>query len=297
MVKDEGQLPSGVAIDFGGTKIAAARITKGDLGPLVRTKTDGNAGVDGQIDAMCDSLEKLDLRSHEKVGIALSGRVNADGDWFALNSETLTKIDAVPLRRLMSDRLARDVVVKNDAIASAIGEFVAGAGTASRSMGFITVSTGVGGGIILDGRPLISDTGLAGHVGFTTSRIAVDRCGSGRMKTVESIASGRAIASLAAAAGQAGLDAKAVYQAHLDGSAWASALIRQSAGAVAELCANLKTVLDLDLIVLGGSIGLAGGYLALVQEALETEPPIFRPQLVHSALGQHSAMIGVLAET
>ncbi len=287
---------NGVAIDFGGTKISAARVNDGFVGTSVRTRTDGNAIIDDQIDAMCDLLDQLGLGSNEIVGIALAGRVSRDGEWFALNTETLTKVKAVPVRALMSKRLARDVVVENDAIAAAIGEFVAGAGRGVRSMAFVTVSTGIGGGIILDGQPLISSTGLAGHVGFTTSRIATDKCGSGRMQTVESIASGRAIAALAAEAEHDQMDARAVFAAHLSGESWAGALIRQSASAVAELCANLKTTVDLDLVVLGGSIGLADGYLDLVQGALDDEPPIFRPKLAHAELGANAALVGVLAK-
>jgi N-acylmannosamine kinase len=286
--------PSGVAVDFGGTKISAARVSKGRVGKTVRANTDGDASVGDQISAIGDLLDQLELRDDEPVGIALAGRVNSDGEWYALNTETLTKVDAVPLRRLMSERLGRPVVVQNDATAAAIGEHVAGAGRGTRSFAFITVSTGVGGGIILNGQPVISANGLAGHVGFTTSRIATGRCGSGRMQTVESVASGRAIAALARQAGHNVPDARAVYAAHLAGESWASDLVRQSAAAVAELCANLKSVLDLERIALGGSIGLAQGYLDMVRQELAGEPEIFRPGVLQAELGQDAAIIGVL---
>lgn len=286
--------PNGVAVDFGGTKISAARVTDGIVGETVRTQTDGNARVGDQISAIVDLLDQLRLKPDERVGIALAGRVSSAGDWFALNTETLTKVTAVPLRRLMSQRLGRPVLVQNDAIAAAIGEHGAGAGRGTDNFAFITVSTGVGGGIISNGRPLISANGLAGHVGFTTSRIATGRCGSGRMKTVESVASGRAIAALAGSAGHDVADAKAVYQAHLAGAAWATGLIRQSAAAVAELCANLKSLLDLERIALGGSIGLARGYLDMVQRELAREPEIFRPEIMRAELGQDAAILGIL---
>jgi N-acylmannosamine kinase len=288
-------LPSGLAVDFGGTKIAAARLVRGQVAEQVQVATDGQAGDRGQIAAMAGLLDRLEVGGADRIGVAVTGRVTAAGIWQALNSETLENVVSVPLRAILSRRFGRDVVVQNDAVAAALGEALAGAGRGYRSLAYVTVSTGVGGGIVLNGAPLRSDSGLAGHVGFTTSRIARDICGSGRAQTVESIASGRAIARLAALQDHAGLDAKAVFAAHLDGQLWARALIRQSAGAIAELCGNLKATLDLPLVLLGGSIGLAPGYLELVDGFLQDEPEIFRPKLVRAELGLRATFIGALA--
>lgn len=289
-------LPNGIAVDFGGTKIAAARVSDGVVGTVSRAKTDGNADAGQQADAICEILHQTGLRSDDRVGVALTGRVTDEGVWHAVNAETLTDVRSVPMKAMLTERLGREVKVENDATAAAVGEFISGAGRGVSSFGFITVSTGVGGGFVLNGQPLRSARGLAGHVGFTTSRIATERCGSGREQTVESIAGGRSIAALAAKAGYAGIDAKAVYEAHLAGQIWASSLICQSAEAVAELCANLVSLLDLERIAIGGSIGLADGYLTLVREALAREPALFRTELVSTELGPDSAFLGVLAD-
>ncbi|NRB16367.1 MAG: ROK family protein [Rhodobacteraceae bacterium] len=289
-------LPSGVAVDFGGTKIAAARLEHGRIIESERMQTDGDASVAEQIAAIGDLLAGLQLRADEAVGVALSGRVSRDGDWFAVNTDTLSQVVSVPLQEILSDQLGRRVTVQNDAIAAALGEYAFGAGRGSRNMAFVTVSTGVGGGIILNGRPLISDSGLAGHMGFTTTRVSSGTCGSGRRQTVESVASGRAIAAQAAALGHPGLDARAVFEAHLAGAGWASTLIEQSASVVAELSANLKSLLDLERIVLGGSIGTAQGYIDLVRQALSCEPRLFQPEIVPVELGANSALLGVLID-
>jgi N-acylmannosamine kinase len=291
----EPPLPSGVAVDFGGTKIAASRVSSGRIVGSVRTSTDGDASAERQIEAICGLLSALNLEPGDPVGVAVAGRVDADGVWHALNTETLTRVQAVPLRDMLSDRLDRTVNVQNDAIAAAVGEHLAGAGRGAARFGFITVSTGVGGGIVLDGRPVVSPSGLAGHVGFTTSRLSAGRCGSGRVGTVENVAGGRAIAAAAARRGHPGYDAKRVFEAHLAGEIWASELIARSAQAVAELCANLAAILDLQRIVLGGSIGLAAGYSALVSAALADEPKLFCPEIVHAELGQEAALIGILS--
>ncbi len=292
----EPALPSGVAVDFGGTKIAASRVSAGRIVGSVRTTTDGDASAGRQVEAICGLLSALNLEPDEPVGVALAGRVDAGGVWHALNTETLTRVQAVPLRTMLSDRLGRAVTVQNDALAAAVGEHLAGAGRGAARFGFITVSTGVGGGIVLDGRLVASASGLAGHVGFTTSRLSSGRCGSGRIGTVENVAAGRAIAAAAVGLGHEGYDAKRVFEAHLAGEDWASALITRSARAIAELCANLAAILDLERIALGGSIGLADGYTALVTAALTEEPALFRPEIVHAELGHAAALIGILSD-
>lgn len=285
---------TGLAVDFGGTKIAAARLKGGEILEQIQVPTEGNDDTRAQIDTIIDLLSRLGMTPADKVGVAVTGRVTARGYWHALNTETLPNIDAVDLRKTLSGRLGNDATVLNDATATAIGEHCAGAGQGFDTIGFITVSTGVGGGFVLNGVPLLSTTGLAGHVGFTTSRVARGRCGSGRLQTVESIASGGAIARLAAELGHETPDAKAVYQAHLAGEKWASDLIRLSANVVAELCANLKCILDPELILIGGSVGLASGYLTMVEKYLQNEPEIFRVAVKSASPGLRATYIGAL---
>ncbi|NKB51120.1 MAG: ROK family protein [Rhizobiaceae bacterium] len=295
--------PSGIAVDLGGTKISAARVTRGTVGDIIKVETDSNASTDSQITAICELIKKIGPSPRggegiggtaDNIGVAVAGRVSKDGDWYAVNSEILTQIDKVPLRKMLAQRLGQDVTVENDATAAALGEFACGAGNNSNSFAYITVSTGVGGGIILDGRPVVSGSGLAGHIGFTTSRMQGDDCGSGRTNTVESIASGRALSARATKLGHAGLSGKQVYDAHLSGAAWATQLVSDSAAAIAELSTNLKSVLDVDAAVIGGGVGLAEGYVELVEVHLQSEPPLFRPKVHRAALAENSALIGVL---
>ncbi len=292
----QANLPSGLAVDFGGTKIAVARLVEGEIVQQVQVSTDGNADINGQVLAITDLLEQLEIRDIDSIGVAVTGRVTSAGIWHALNKKTLVNIDAIALREILSKKFTRPVNIQNDATATAIGEYIAGGGRGYDSIGFITISTGVGGGFILNGTPLISKNGLAGHAGFTTSRIATHRCGCGRNQTIESIASGKAIARYAVEAGHPLADAKAVFDAHLKNESWASLIIEQSANAIGELCANLKALLDVDIILLGGSIGLAEGYLSLVQKYLEEEPETFRPLIKHASLGLTAPYIGVLAD-
>lgn len=274
----------GYAIDLGGTKIAAARIASNQLVSRLQVATQAEAGLSTQMDTISALLEKLGHRFGDRLGVAVTGRLDAEGGWHAINTGTLPSIAAAPLLQSLRDRFGKSVVAVNDAAAAAYAEATLGAGRGATNFGYITVSTGVGGGLVLNGQLLNSVNGLAGHVGFSSSRLSDRVCGSGRMGTVESVAGGRAIAAAA------GLDnAKAVFA-----DTQFDAIIDRSAAAVAALVGDLTAMLGLDRVALGGSIGLAPGYLERVALHLAEEPELFRASLVAADLGQDSGMLGAM---
>ena len=285
---------NGIAIDFGGTKISASRISKGKIDKNFIIPTNNMGYMKDYLNDMYTLIEKLNVKDTDQIGVAVTGRVNSVGMWFSVNKTTLTNIKAFPLKDILSEKYNREVNIMNDATAAALGEYIAGNARGFKRVGYVTISTGIGGGFVFDGIPLLSENGLVSHVGFTTSRFAKDKCGSGRMQTVESIASGRAIEYIANSAGYPKLNAKQIYEEFLSGKQWAEKIIKQSATVIAELCGNIKAILDVDIILLGGSIGLADGYLSLVKKYLQEEPKVFIPHLNHSLLGVNASKIGVL---
>lgn len=284
---------TGFAVDLGGTKTAAARIEAGRVVARVQHPTDPTAAPEAQVQAMALLLGALGWTSNAPLGVAVAGRVGRDGRWWAVNRGTLTAIDGVDLAALLRRTFGRGWAV-NDAAAATLGEARFGAGQGADRLAYLTVSTGVGGGLLLDGVLQSSADGLAGHLGFVSSPLGAVSCGSGRRATVESVASGRAIAQAATDAGHAGMDARAVFAAAADGADWADAIINRSAEAVARLAADLRAALAIDTVVIGGSIGLAHGYAERVRAHLAQEPELFHPALGLAALGQDSALYGAL---
>ena len=277
-------LPSGYAVDLGGTKIAAARIAAGKVTARLQVATDRRAGVAAQVDEMAVLLAKLGHRKGDPLGVAVTGRVDRGGNWHAVNTGTLQAITSAPLGQMLIDRFGPLTRALNDAASAALAEAHLGAGQGAVNFAYLTVSTGIGGGLVFGGRLLESDTGLAGHVGFTTSRLSDTLCGSGRTGTVESVAGGRAIA---AAAGLP--DARAVFASPAH-----DAVIARAAAAVAGLVADLTAILGLDRVAVGGSIGLADGFLSRVTAHLANEPALFQTPVVTAALCHDSGLIGAL---
>lgn len=285
---------SGYAIDMGGTKTAAAKILGGVVVNRINQSTDGRLSLDAQLDVIEDILRQLGWRrSGEAIGLTVTGRVSATGLWSAVNANTLTELNDAPLARLATERFG-NVTVSNDAAATTLAEYHFGAGQGTNSFIYMTVSTGVGGGIIVNGRPVASGRGLAGHIGFTTVRGAGAMCGCGRQGTVESIASGTAIARTAAENGHDGLTGRDVFEASYAGHDWADRIIDRSAQALAELCANLTAVLDPDCIAIGGSVGMARGFIERVRRHLAKEPTLFQRPLVKASMGPDGPLFGAL---
>ena len=275
---------SGFAVDLGGTKTAAARIEDGQVVARLQKATDAGADMDAQVGVIADLLAELGYRHGEPLGVAVTGRVDRHGDWHAINTGTLRGISAAPLGATLRARFGARAHCANDAAAAALAEARLGSGRGAYNFAFLTVSTGVGGGLVLGGRLIDSGNGLAGHVGFVGSRFGDQLCGSGRFGTVESVAGGRAIAATA------GLpDARAVFE-----HGGHEAIIDRAAAAIAGLVGDLTSILGLDRVAMGGSIGLAPGFLPRVLQHLAEEPALFRPELVPAELTHDSGLVGAL---
>jgi len=275
------------------TTIAAARIEAGQIAARARTTTDGKAPGGALVAAMGTLLRELGYARGDPLGIAVSGRIDAQGHWHAVNLDTLREVSAIPLQGLARREIG-DCRCLNDAAAAVLAEAGCGAGRGATNLAYVTVSTGIGGGLMVDGKLLSSVSGLSGHIGFAGSRFSDRVCGSGRFGTVESVAGGRSIAEAAALAGHA-VDARSVIEAAGAGEPWAAAIIDRSARSVAALIADLCAILGLDRAILGGSIGLSEGYLRHVRSALEGEPALFRVPLVTAELGPDAPLFGALA--
>jgi N-acetylmannosamine-6-phosphate 2-epimerase/N-acetylmannosamine kinase len=207
-----------------------------------------------------------------------------DGCWTALNPKTLPIEPGFPLTAELQSRFAVPVTSVNDAQAAAWGEYRHGAGQ-GEDLVFLTISTGIGGGAVLNGRLVTGKHGLAGSVGQT--RFGPLPCA----ERVEDQTSGLWIASAAKEAGH-DLDARGVMAASHAGEAWAEAIVERAVEHIAMLIHNLHMLYDPAVFVIGGGIGLADGMLERFEHRLTALPPDLRPTLSHAALGKNAGVIG-----
>lgn len=286
---------TGFAVDLGGTKIAAAAIIRGEVMDVVTRRTEGDAGPSHLVAELASITREIGFETGQTMGVAVAGRLDSQGMWSAVNTSILKNLSDLPLAQALQDSLGSGVVALNDTQAAAIGEHRYGAGQKVGAMAYLTVSTGISAGLVLNGVPLRSPNGLLGHVGFMTSKSGTRACGSGRRATFESIASGRAMEARASETGHGTVTSESIFECARAGVDWADGLIDSSSAAIAELCANLTAGLGIERVVLGGGVGLAEGYLARVKQHLLAEPELFRPDIIPADLGKNSALFGALS--
>jgi N-acylmannosamine kinase len=285
---------NGFAIDLGGTKLAAARFEANKLVEKAQMPTLADAPFEDLCAAMDVLLGQVGFRPGKRLGVALTGRIDQKGCWSAVNGGTLPKIKNVDVRNAFSNLFGTNLTILNDATAAACGEAHFGAGQGVTTFAYITISTGVGGGVVLNGRPIMSPNGLAGHIGFMRSPLGNVDCGCGRFGTVESVAGGRAMAQMAHLSGFENYDAKTIYEAHLIKEKWATDIISSAAEAIAIQISDLTSIFGLERVAIGGSIGLAEGFIDHISQYSQKEPKLFQPEIVPAALGPDSPLFGAL---
>ena len=271
-----------LAIDIGGTKLAAALIgADGQIRDRQELPTPASQTPEALRESLAELVAPLQTQA-QQVAIASTGIIR-DGSLLALNPCNLGGLLHFPLVKTLEQLTNLPTIAINDAQAAAWAEYQALEGDIT-DMVFITVSTGVGGGVVSGGKLLARDIGtLADPHGPV--------CGCGRTGCVEAIASGRGIA--AAAQGELmGADAKTIFTRAGQGDEQALQLIHRSARVLARLIADIKATTDCQCVVVGGSVGLAEGYLALVETYLAQEPAAFRVDLLAAHYRHDAGLLG-----
>ncbi|MGK0601279.1 N-acetylmannosamine kinase [Yokenella regensburgei] len=278
-----------LAIDIGGTKLAAAQV--GDNLQIVSRRelpTPASHTPQALAGALKSLIQPL-LPGAACIAVASTGIIH-QGVLTAINPANLGGLAAFPLVETLSALSGLPCVALNDAQAAALAEFHA-LRVPVQEMVFITVSTGVGGGLVSGGKLLIGPGGLAGHIGHTQADPHGPRCGCGRIGCVEAIASGRGIAA-AASGNLQGLDCKTIFSRAAWGDSQACELVAHSARTLAALIADVKALTDCECAVVGGSVGLAEGYLAQVRGFLAEQPAAFQTPLRAAHYRHDAGLLG-----
>ncbi|MCW6624913.1 N-acetylmannosamine kinase [Yersinia ruckeri] len=281
-------MEQGLALDIGGTKIAAALVNqRGELSQRQQISTPG--GDAGQLSQALETLISSYRQQADFIAVASTGIIN-NGNLTALNPANLGGLANFPLQDCIKSIADLPCVLLNDGQAAAWAEYQA-LPVDRDNMMYVTVSTGVGGGVVLNKQLHIGNQGLAGHIGHTLADPRGPRCGCGRQGCVESMASGTAIGA-ETASWQQPVAAVDVFQLARNGHIEAEKIIASSANAIAQMIADMTMALDLEVVVIGGSVGLATGYLAQVQQAQQVLPAIYRTPLLRAYYQQDSGLSG-----
>lgn len=272
-----------LAVDIGGTKTLIALVEGTTVTDQAEIPTERSSGPESWVSQVANLAQKWSGK-FDRAGIAVTGLVK-DNHWYSLNKETLAISGRFALRDAACDTLGVPVTLCNDAQAAAWGEYVYGAGRDKDAV-FLTISTGIGGGVVSNGHLLGGRSGLAGHFG-QTAFLSED---SGTC--FENSASGCWIASEGKKLGIAA-DARSVFAAAVDGNEAAENILQTSARRVGRLCHDLQLMFDPHVMIIGGGVGLATDYMQRIAASVEHCEQLVRPAFIHAALGKNAGVIGV----
>lgn len=307
-----------LALDFGGTKLAAALMVAGEERWRARAQVLSPPGSNARWNREAILSLAQDLLGREgatpaAVGASFGGPVDAD-QGLVLLSHHVPGWEKFPLRDWLQERFGAPAAVDNDANAGALGEWRYGAGQACESLLYVTVSTGVGGGWVLNGRVYHGADGLAGEIGHMTVQPGGPVCTCGRRGCLEALAAGPAIARRARerllAEPQAGWllrqlaggDVGAVTAEHVSRAAEAGDLLAQqildeAARALGLGIGNAIALMNPQRVVVGGGVAKAGErYFEVVRAAARAN--VLRGMtvdIVPAALGDDAPLWGAMA--
>ena len=286
-----------IGIDIGGTKIAGALVAED--GQIVREHkvptpaTNPDAIADAVIELITELSKDVEVSA---AGVAAAGFINADRSsiYYAPNLSWRNE----PFKAKLAERLDIPVFIENDANAAGWAEYRFGAGRGVKHMVMLTIGTGVGGAIIVDGHMLRGGFGIAaelGHINMVPNGVL---CGCGQHGCLESYGSGSALLKAAKALADSGeakgarlaqlrdevgeLTGAEVYKAILERDLGALELLSNLGEMLGRAVASLCAVLDPELVVIGGGVSAAGDLLLNpIRESYLKHLPAkgFRPEL------------------
>jgi len=296
-----------LALDVGGTNIRLAVVDQsGHIIARQQCKTSlSHMDVSSSDQAETEILRILTssiidmLASHSgihAIGIGFPGFFRQETGILA-SSPNIPRLRDFSLAERLSDAVSLPVLVQNDAVLAALGEFRFGIGSELKNLLHLTLGTGVGGGLILNGTPYLGESGMAMEIGHLCVVPNGRICGCGDLGCLEAYASASAVtARYAEASSQKIVDAKDVLQRALDGDVLAAQTLRETGSYLGQAIAEAVNLLDVHNISISGGLTGAWEFLSKPMNASLNKhliPPLKNGVALHqSRLGDDAGLLG-----
>lgn len=288
-----------IGIDLGATKIYTAIANlKGKILKEVQIPTEAKKGKNAVVSNICKSVDIVLKAQHGKlkevksIGIGSPGTVNFK-EGIVYDPPNLPGWKKVPLRNILKRKFKTTILVDNDANLAALAEGKFGAGKGIENFIYVTISTGIGGGIIIDGKLYRGAEGAAGEVGHMTILSEGPKCGCGKLGHLEALASGIAIKRIS------GLDAIEFGKKTRQGNKKAKKILKDITNYLGIGLANLTNIFNPELIIIGGGISNMGNLLfSPLRRAIKKYSmplPGKKVKLIKARLGRRIGVTGAIA--
>jgi glucokinase len=273
-----------IGVDLGGTNIVVGGIPEdgSTVYALASEHTPVQQGAEAVVGVIVDLIRRCvegtqrEAPGEEVVGVGIGAPGPLDTKQGVVHFAPNLAWRDMPLRDRIADGVRLPSTLDNDANCAVLGEWWRGAAQGGRIVVGLTIGTGIGGGIVLDGQLFHGVSDVAAEIGHTSIDLNGRRCKCGNSGCIEAYASGPAIAARAVEGLEAGatsrlaeyvqgnlsaIDAQVVYHAAKDGDAFAREVVRDTARFLGSTVANMINILNPDVVVICGGVTLAGEQL------------------------------------
>ncbi len=292
-------------MDIGGTKIFTILIDEKCNVLFKKTiPTRKSDDIEVFLDQLDDALNQASnhLRDDEKlegVGLCIAAFINHE-EGAVYSAPNLPIKDLFPLKHFLENRWSLPVVMENDANAAVLGEVFCGAARGLSNVVYVTVSTGIGGGLYLDKKLYRGREGFAGEIGHMKLPDTESICGCGKKGCLESIASGTAISLRGQEAfNDLSLDTADIIDLYKKKNKKAEAVVQNAINSIGLTFANIVSLLNIECIVIGGGVTKSGDFfIPAIQEVMEKNisiPGMKKVELVKAALEPESGVWGIFS--
>ena len=303
-----------IGVDLGGTNTRTALVNR--EGIVLDKQKEATVAAGGHEQVIAKLIGNINRQRENAgrlgrtviaVGVGAPGVIH-EQTGVVVKSPNFPDWNNLPLRKTLELELGIPVIIENDANAAALGEQWRGAGSGIKSMIFLTLGTGVGGGIILGGRIWHGADGMAGEVGHMTISPDGRPCGCGNTGCLEMYASSRGIVMTfgeiwsqqdAAAPLPTGITSEQVYQAARSGEPIAVRAMQDMGRSLGIGIANLINIFNPEMVVIGGGVRDAWDlFIDATRDEIRRrafEYPAERTKILPSVLGDDAGMVGAAA--
>ena len=305
-----------LAMDMGGTQFRIAlaneqgKILKRFASPI-ESPDNPERGIEQIMGEINELLSGVDASEVRGMGVAIAGLITPETG-ILLTSPNLLEWYNTPIKDIFEEELKMPVWVGNDANMAAVGERRFGAGKGIDDLIYITVSTGVGGGIIIGGKMLVGSCGFGAEIGHMTIDVNGIKCNCGNVGCLETLASGTAIARMAIEKISEGekssiskmisgdidkVTSKLVYDAASDGDAMAADVMLTAATYLGVGVVNLVHLFNPTMVIIGGGVSRAGDILfrPVRQVVAERAMRDIQVEIVPAGLRDDPGLLGAVA--
>ena len=303
-------MESTIAIDIGASRMRAASYTTKSIEPIlynqIPTRSEGMP-IEDRLANLIESVCSADYEI-KSIAAACPGPLDPKNG-IVINPPNIPEWNYFPLQEFLSSTFKVPAAINNDANLAAYGEYSFGAGKGSSNLIYLTISTGIGGGIIVDDKLLIGTAGFAGELGHMMVLHQGPECSCGQKGHLEAFASGPSIVrwvkskleddSALEHFSEVELTAKIINDAAENGDELAIAAYERAGKYIGVAIADLLHIFNTSLIIIGGGVSRAGDLLfnpirQSVESSIISDVYIDNLQILPASLGDNSGLMGAL---